>query len=190
MASSSGCRWRCDPAKDHPRRPSRALPRARRGRMPHSPAQSRQRRTTSPSPCTTATHDALKADRDAWAALPPKIDWVVGDEVLQLRDCPAAAARWPNRATLEAPRRPPRCGSTGASASPARLASALGWTRAQLAGKTGLSPETVRNLEMGYVHRPTRRTLRLVAVALDIYLPDDGGCISASTASPPDTCAS
>ena len=49
----------------------------------------------------------------------------------------------------------------------------LGLTRAQLAGKTGLSPETVRNLEMGYVHRPTRRTLRLVAVALDIYLPDD-----------------
>lgn len=39
-------------------------------------------------PCTTATHDALKADRDAWAALPPKVDWVVGDEVLQLRDCP------------------------------------------------------------------------------------------------------
>ena len=41
-----------------------------------------------PGPCTTATHDALKADRDAWAALPPKLDWVVGDEVLQLRDCP------------------------------------------------------------------------------------------------------
>ena len=44
--------------------------------------------TAPTGPCTTATHDALKADRDAWAALPPKIDWVVGDEVLQLRDCP------------------------------------------------------------------------------------------------------
>ena len=44
--------------------------------------------TAPTGPCTTATHDALKADRDAWAALPPKVDWVVGDEVLQLRDCP------------------------------------------------------------------------------------------------------
>lgn len=44
--------------------------------------------TAQPGPCTTATHDALKADRNAWAALPPKVDWVVGDEVLQLRDCP------------------------------------------------------------------------------------------------------
>ena len=39
-------------------------------------------------PCTTATHDALKADRDAWAALPVKADWDLGAEVLQLRDCP------------------------------------------------------------------------------------------------------
>ena len=64
-------------------------------RPPHRPAQVRQRRTQRrPAPASAATHDALKADRAAWAALPPKVDWVVGDEVLQLRDCPAAAAHW------------------------------------------------------------------------------------------------
>lgn len=41
-----------------------------------------------PVPCSPVAHDALKADRAAWSALPPKADWHIGPHVLQLRDCP------------------------------------------------------------------------------------------------------
>lgn len=38
--------------------------------------------------CTAASHEALKADAAAWAALPLRPDWRVLGEVMQLRDCP------------------------------------------------------------------------------------------------------
>lgn len=40
------------------------------------------------STCTVASHEALKADAAAWAALPLRPDWPVLGEVMQLRDCP------------------------------------------------------------------------------------------------------
>lgn len=40
------------------------------------------------STCTVASHEVLKADPAAWAALPVRADWPVLGEVIQLRDCP------------------------------------------------------------------------------------------------------
>ena len=41
-----------------------------------------------PKACTVDSHDALKADAEAWGALPIKPDWAFHDRVLQVRDCP------------------------------------------------------------------------------------------------------
>ena len=41
-----------------------------------------------PKACTVDSHDALKADADAWGVLPIKPDWAFGRLVLQVRDCP------------------------------------------------------------------------------------------------------
>ena len=41
-----------------------------------------------PKACTVDSHDALKADAEAWGALPIKPDWPFRDRVLQVRDCP------------------------------------------------------------------------------------------------------
>lgn len=38
--------------------------------------------------CTVASHEAMKADPVAWAALPVRSDWLALGEVIQLRDCP------------------------------------------------------------------------------------------------------
>jgi hypothetical protein len=38
--------------------------------------------------CTVGSHEALRADAAAWAALPLRPDWPVLGEVIQLRDCP------------------------------------------------------------------------------------------------------
>ena len=41
-----------------------------------------------PAACTVDSHEALKADPEAWGALPIKPDWAFRDRVLQVRDCP------------------------------------------------------------------------------------------------------
>lgn len=43
---------------------------------------------TKAAACTVASHEALKADPAAWAALPVRPDWLALGEVIQLRDCP------------------------------------------------------------------------------------------------------
>ncbi len=43
---------------------------------------------TRASACTVASHEAMKADPFAWAALPARPDWRVLGAVIQLRDCP------------------------------------------------------------------------------------------------------
>lgn len=43
---------------------------------------------TRASGCTVASHEAMKADPTAWAALPARPDWRVLGSVIQLRDCP------------------------------------------------------------------------------------------------------
>ena len=59
-----------------------------------------------------------------------------------------------------------------------RLRLSRGWSRQDLADVSGVSAETVRNMEMGNIARPWGSTVRAVATALevepvDLYVPSE-----------------
>lgn len=51
----------------------------------------------------------------------------------------------------------------------------LGWSRAQLARKAGISVDAIFHLELGRTRRPTLHVLRPLCNALDLPLPGDEG---------------